>query len=154
MGSLTTCPSRRWKRLINVNQGLDPVTPGRDQAQALDRVTRGREVDDGLLIRPKTVHVDAEDLLRLGAFVDLEPRLFLRVRREHDEQSPVEREPAELTVEADTNLGCVVFPGIVSGRGAGALCSADDARTTARKADVTARHLPHAFDVTSESWSM
>ena len=40
MGSLTTCPIGAVKRLVLVQQGLDPVLAGRNLAQALDRITQ------------------------------------------------------------------------------------------------------------------
>ena len=82
-------------------QGLNPVLAGRDLAQALERITQRRGIDDGLLSGCEAVNVDAEDLLGLGAFGDLEPRFFLLVGREHDEQPAVERRLGELGPEAD-----------------------------------------------------
>ena len=69
------------KSLIEVNQSLDAVMAWLEEAQALDRVTRGRRIDDGFLVRPQTVHIDAEDLLCLGAFIDLGAGFVLGVCR-------------------------------------------------------------------------
>ena len=82
--------------LIKVNQCLNTIMARGEETQALERVTRSRGIDDHLLIGPKAVHIDAEDLLRLWAVADLEARLVLGIRGKHDEQPAVERSLAEI----------------------------------------------------------
>ena len=79
------------ERLVLVQEGLNPVFPGGQLAQALDRVADRLGINNGVLFGLEPIDVDAKDLLGLGAFIDLEPRFFLVVRREHEHEPPIER---------------------------------------------------------------
>ena len=88
------------KRLVLVQERLNPVLAGRQVAQALDRVADRLRINGGVLFGLEAVDVDAKDLLGLGAFIDLEPRFFLIIRRQDDQQPSVERSLRELRAKA------------------------------------------------------
>ena len=98
------------KRLVKMNQCLNAVMPGAEadagfRAGNPAPTNRRRPPASGA----KIVHIEAEDLLGLGAVIDLEPRLVLGIGGEHDEQPTVERRFADLALEADANLDARVF---------------------------------------------
>ncbi len=86
-GQLDDVPVGAVERLVLVQQGLDAVLAGRDQPQALERVSECGLIDHGLLSRRQAVDVDAEDLLGPGILADLEPRLALLRGGEHHQQA-------------------------------------------------------------------
>ena len=78
------------ERLVPVQEGLDPVGASRERPEALERISKGRGVDDHLSIRSHSLHVEAEDLLGLESVGDLESRLVRGVGRDHQEQAAVD----------------------------------------------------------------
>ena len=114
-GQLDDVPVGSVERLVLVQQGLDPVSPGGNLAQALDRIAQRRRVDHGLLAGREPSTSMPKICWVFGAVVDLEPRLFLGIGREHDQQPAVERRLAELGPEADTDLDSFSLLRIVGG---------------------------------------
>ena len=102
---LDDVPVGAVERLVLVQEGLDAVLAGRDEPEALERVSECLLVDHGLLTGRQALDVDAEDLLGPGILGDLESRFAVLLGGEHHQQPAVERLVAQLGPEADRDAG-------------------------------------------------
>ena len=84
-------PIGEVKGFVDVDQPLHPVVPGRQVVQTLGGITERRSIHDGRCARRESIHVGAEDLLRLRNVVaDLKPRLLLIVVGDKQKHMPVD----------------------------------------------------------------
>ncbi len=116
------------KRLVAVEQGLDPVATRREVAQARDRVSERSTPDDRRLSRRQSVDVDAEDQLGFGPIRNLKTRLFGRVAGDEKQQAAVQRSGAPFAGEAHGKAGpghrAPLLLGAERGREGGEICQA------------------------------
>ena len=78
------------KRLVAVEHCLDPVLSWRNVRDAVDGVAEDVAIEDSVFSGRQAFHVDPEQELGILTVLDLEPRLLGIVRRDHQQQTPVQ----------------------------------------------------------------
>src|SRR5262245_22776326 len=84
------------ERLVYTEYGLHIVFPVGYVAQAGAWIALCGLIDNGGLARRESVHVFAENLLRVQTFTDLEARLFFVFLRQYQQHAAIERRLTQL----------------------------------------------------------
>jgi hypothetical protein len=84
-------PVLAMKGFVSMQQSLHSIRAGRNVAQAAFRVAQDAGVDHARGVGRHGVDIDAEQLLRLRAILDLKARLPFLAGGNHQQQAPIER---------------------------------------------------------------
>src|ERR1035438_298556 len=94
-------PVCQLKRLVDIQDALDIIIPGRNVFQAVARIAQRRRVPPRRGAGREPVHIHAESLLRLPREAELKPRLRLLLGRDYKHHVPVQRRRARLFGKRD-----------------------------------------------------
>src|ERR1035438_1336429 len=94
-------PVCQLKRLVDIQDALDIIIPGRNVFQAVARIAQRRRVPPRRGAGREPVHIHAESLLRLPREAELKPRLRLLLGRDYKHRVPVQRRRARLFGKRD-----------------------------------------------------